>query len=337
MAEGGEIVMNIVDGEWAECRRSGGDGAYFTLDVSGAQIAVVSTPGSRVVVASPELVGQRYIDQVSAATREALGSIAWERHGVPPERPHPLVVLRGGATFSPQAALEALGHQPGAQSFITSESHRPADGPSGATQRYAKFEEIEGVSTLLLCDIVATGGTAVAAVEKALSQAPSIRHLVVVGFVTVEGVTHLVEQLRGQLSVFIIAFEGVFRLPGTDDRSRLYTTPCDFRRSDIVCEPHLIRLLQDRPDLAIEQCVIYDGGERAFSPEAHLRGRASYLRHMAALTQSQRWAELRYRSGVLWDGSRVLGDPHRALIGLQRARTAVEERFQGTTVSRPTT
>lgn len=328
--------MNIIDGEWAECRRANGNGVYFTLDVGGAQIAVVSTSGSRAVVASPALVGQRYIDQVSAATREALGSVAWARHGVPPERPHPLVVLRGGATFSPQAALEALGHQPGAQSFITSESHRPPNCPSGATQRYAKFEDIEGVSTLLICDIVATGGTVVAAVEKALSQAPSIRHLVVVGFITIEGVTHLVEQLRERLSVLIIAYEGVFRLPEAQDRSRPYTTPCDFRRSDIVCEPHLIRILQGRPDLAIEQCVIYDGGERAFSPTAHLRGRANYLRHVAALAPSQRWAELQYRSGALWDGSRVLGDPHRALVGLQRARTAIEERFQGT-VRRPPT
>lgn len=325
MAQSGEDVK-VLDGNWTEWPRAGDEGTYFALQDAATDIAIVSTSGSRAVLAAPDLVGQGYINQVSAATEEAMRAISWVRHGlVPGDRPHPLVVLRGGATFSPQAALEALGYPPGAQSFLTSESHRPENGPSGATQRYLKFEEIKGSSTLLICDIVATGGTVLSAIERALEQAPTIRHLVVVGFVTVEGATRIIERLRGRMSVLVVAFEALFRLPDPGDRARAYTTPCDFRRSRIVCDPHLVRLLAHRPDLALEQCVIYDGGERAFAPATHLQGRDRYLRYVESLSADLRREELVYRSGVLWDESRVLGEPKRVIDDLHRARDVVSE------------
>jgi hypothetical protein len=318
--------VNVIEANWQEVPRVGHEGNYYTVEESKAQIAIVSTSGSRHIVAHPNLVGQQYIDQVSAATKEALGSIAWERHGLRSDvRPHPLVLIRGGVTFSPLAAIEALGHAPGPQSFISSESSRPAGTSSVATQRYVKFEGLKGSRALLICDIVATGGTVLAAVEKVLEEAPGIRQLIVAGFVTAEGVERLSEQLQGKMHLLVIAFEGLFRLP--DAMPRPLTTPCDFRRSHIVCDPHLLRLVEANPRLAVEQCLVYDGGERAFAPSAHIQGRNNYLASVEALSRAHCWNEVLYRSGFLWDASRILGDRQRALDDLARARSAVARRF----------
>lgn len=300
--------MSLLAADWTEVNGGASNGSYFDTSLEGANLAIVSTEGSRAVVSDPALVGQRYIDRIGSAAAEALGALEWTRYGMHPEmRPHPLVILRGGATFSPSAALEALGHRPGPQSFLTSESQRPADGATTSTQRYWKFEGIKGETTLLICDIVATGETVLAAVERALAEAPTIERVVVIGFITVEGAARIVAALSGRLTVLLASFEAFFRLPPATDRSRGLTTPCDFRRSDIVCGGRYLELLTEDPGLAEEQCVVYDGGERAFAPDSHLTGRDRYLTGVAALDDETYRKEILYRSGIAFgDRSRIL-------------------------------
>lgn len=318
--------MMLCDADWHESESGQwtDDVVACECRVGRARVLIASTPDSRFVASNPQVVGESYVSHVSSATRTAMSWLFTDGHGrMTGTRPHPLVILRGGATFAPTAGLEEIGFDPGPTSFVTSESSRPPGAVPTSSRRYSHLRAIHDADELIVCDIVASGETVVGAVQEALSVQPSIERVTIVGFLTVNGAERILSALGNAVRVTLFAFEALFGLPSIEDSRRPLTSSCDFLRTNFVATERYIDLLAAKPSLILEQCMIYDGGDRAFDPAAHRATRGKYLSGLARMSRNDREAEAMFRSGDLIAssaGSRIIaatkGSRERIRIGL---------------------
>jgi hypothetical protein len=305
--------MMLRDSDWHEADGSWriDDVVAYECRVGESRLVIASTPASRYVASNPQIVGETYVGHVTSATRTAMSWLFADGDGgVTGTRPHPLIILRGGATFAPTAGLEAIGFGPGPTSFVTSESSRPPGAVPTSSRRYSHFQAMRDARDLIVCDIVASGETVVGAVQEALSVQPAIERITVVGFLTMNGAERIVSALGDVVEVTCFAFEALFGLPSMKDAARPLTSPCDFLRTDFISTGRYIDLLAAQPSLVLEQCMIYDGGDRAFDPEAHRATRGRYWSGLAQMSRSGREAEAVFRSGDLLRSStrsRIIG------------------------------
>lgn len=305
--------MKLRDADWHESKRSRwtDDVVAYECRVGRARVLIASTPDSRFVASNPQVVGESYVSHVSSATRTAMSWLFADGHGrITGTRPHPLVILRGGATFAPTAGLEEIGFDAGPTSFVTSESSRPPGATPTSIRRYSHLQAIRDAEELIVCDIVASGETVVGAVQEVLSVRPSIERVTIVGFLTVNGAERILSALSSVVQVTLFSFEALFGLPPIEDAQRPLTSSCDFLRTSFVVVGRYIDLLATKPSLVLEQCMIYDGGDRAFDPEAHRATRGKYLSGLAQMSRNDREAEAMFRSGdliVSSAGSRIIG------------------------------
>jgi len=331
--------MMLRDADWHESKSDWSPDEVVACEcrVGRARVLLASTPDSRFVASNPQVVGESYIDHVSSATRTAMNWLFTDSDGrITGTRPHPPVILRGGATFGPTAGLEKIGFDPGPTSFVTSESSRPQGEIPTSARRYSHLHAMRRTDEIIVCDIVASGETVVGAVQEALSLRPSIERVTVVGFLTVNGAERILNALSDAVDITLFAFEALFGLPSMQDAGRPLTSPCDFLRTNFITTGRYINLLAAKPSLLLEQCMIYDGGDRAFDPEAHYSTRARYLSGLAQMSRNSREAEAIFRSGdliVSSEGSRIIGPTKGGLeripTGVSRLLGLADSYFQG--------
>ena len=260
---------------------------------------VVSTPQSRAICNSPELLGVDFNlalhDGMAAAFRTAPFRELIEGHtesGV-------CVVnfLRGGLNFEIRRALHsAFGFNRHCSAFMSSQRFRNDEGRWGVKEDMYRKLDIRPDAVLVMGDVVATGVTVSNGLEVILD------HLVKLGssaralvFFTLG--CHKAEKVLEDLDVrlreafpayertILVYLEAKFRLVDSKTPLKIGIPGTDLIRRGAFMTPELEASQYDVPGSLLERCVIYDAGSRAFDIPNYCEDVAEYWQEVAGFAE----------------------------------------------------
>lgn len=269
---------------------------------SGFRTFVVSTPQTAELCGNPFVAGISYRKALQVAAEQAFLQPFFVDlfRGVKNRQLNVLHFLRGGLSYQLAEALQAAGFSSPNCSFMTSErveSAVPLAGNSSGWQIH-KDQYVEltlGPETLLFIgDIVASGSTlrtGLAKIKEKLVEnsgkedSPTLRHvcLFTIGGEPAEEILWEYHQLFRRLfadysGTTVVYIEGLFHT--ADSRSPRFNPDIG---TDLVPSASRNRLsfefasdLEKDPLKGLEQCMVYDGGSRAFFPVKYYHSLAEY-------------------------------------------------------------
>lgn len=307
---------------------------------------VFSSPSTRRLCSDPLVVGNAYRQALQAAAqalfsqnpfRKILGQASDEQLNV-------LHILRGGLSFGLLDALGQIGRSQARASFVTSErffdsTKLSADGWGVHKDAYAEFSFAEK-SILLVGDISASGTTFKHVLEKIFSfaelstaSASLIRRVMVItigGKPSQDLLASFVPRFRRAFSDFegidLVYLEGQFDV-ADQKRPRFNGEPgTDLVPGSGILAPEFEADLEKNPWIALEACMVYDGGSRSFFPAKHFASLTEYaLKVEAALEKGTSPLDL---IADRWDGALSLSPAkQKELEDIVRARQWVKERL----------
>ena len=298
---------------------------------------LLSGPGSRELLASPEVVGfpcyTALLDETVAALQYLLNNGLGSDLDL-------FTILRGGLNYPLEEAAYRCGIRVRDMHFVSSERVAENHVIKGLEIKYDKIHPTRG-RVLAVGDILATGDTFRYCFEhlmrKFLQLGGSIRRII---FFTIGGTRafRLMEDLATRLSAIFTGFEGIdcFFFEGAftvyEDKgvSGINHPDIDFGWKDGVVAPEFRRYIIDRPDALLEKCVIYDGGARRYQLPVHfaevleywegIRDRAEHIDKHALLEEKlgyagpleyEDWLEVTHLKGLkdlgpLWAAEQAL-------------------------------
>jgi hypoxanthine-guanine phosphoribosyltransferase len=260
---------------------------------------VVSTPQSRAICNSPELLGVDFNlslhDGMAAAFRTAPFKELIAGH---PE-PGVCVVnfLRGGLNFEIRRALHsAYGFNRHCSAFMSSQRFRNDEGRWGVKEDMYRKLDIRPGAVLVMGDVVATGVTVKNGLEVILD------HLVKLGssaralvFFTLgcHKAEKVLEDLDAQLRAafpsyertILVYLEAKFRLVDSQTPLRVGIPGTDLIRRGAFMTPELESSQYDVPGSMLERCVIYDAGSRAFDIPNYTEDLVEYWEQVAGFAR----------------------------------------------------
>jgi len=256
-----------------------------------------STPLTRRILNRPEIAGVEFTRNLQEAVTTILRNFPdpVERNRMREEGTGVVNFLRSGLNFGIRDALyDAWGFNAQLTSFITSQRARDQFGRWFIRDDAYRKIELPYDSTIFIGEIVATGVTMnnglqiVGRMAKNLGR--PIRNLVffTIGCHKIEKALsdfhHLMRQTFPKYNAtYLFYLEGKFHLADSRTKAAIKVQGTDLMRTPALLAPEF-ELEQFEPArTALERCVIYDGGARAFNPHAHFLEVASYWREMAAL------------------------------------------------------
>jgi len=263
----------------------------------GLEIYCASTPASRMILNSPEVVGVNF----TRGLREAVSSILnrfpdeAEKEKMAPETTGIINFLRSGLNFGIRDALyDAWGFNLQLSSFITSQRDRDQYGRWFIRDDAYRKIELPQDSTLFIGEIVATGVTMANGLkiigQMAKNLGKPVRNLVffTIGCHKIEKALLDFDELMrssfpGYHKTYLFYLEGKFHLADSKTRAAIKVQGTDLMRYPSLLAPEF-ELEQFKSSLTpLERCVIYDGGARAFNPQEHFTELITYWRDMASL------------------------------------------------------
>lgn len=277
-------LVPISTGERISCYRLLGD---YTGQV---KTFVVSTSFSRDFLNRPEVFGVRFTNALRRAVTLALKNFP-EREAISGLRPEKISVihfLRSGLNFGIRESLyEAFNFNTQLSSFLTSQRQRDRYGRWFIKDdQYRKLEIPDGVS-FFIGEIVATGVTVENGFDIIFRQAKNLGRAVENVFFFTVGCHKIEKTLRkydelfrsafpGYQNTYLVYLEGKFHLADSKTRAAVKIQGTDLMRTPALLTPEF-ELSQFRAlGPALERCVIYDGGARAFNVPDYLRDVRSY-------------------------------------------------------------
>lgn len=248
---------------------------------------IVSSKEAVEVLLHPELVGAKLIGLVQAVATRTVEWIASQSGPELVDATCSIIPLRGGELY-----------------------RRNRDGRTRSRVRFYSEGQLDrelpgGTRRIIVGDTVATGRTICGMLDGLLVQGKaieSVREFVVHGFIAVEGIAAIAQQLATLnmgISLQIIGYEGLFHLPTLDlQKERPVFGRQDFLRRGSIMSGAYVSEQAGRPDLALEKCSIYDTGDRAFAPHVHNEVRRGHYRYLAKLSEEELLVEGLERHGV---------------------------------------
>ena len=259
---------------------------------------LLSTPETRVICNDPFVYGVVYTQKLKMGMTKLFKAMR-EQSLVAGEEAHTLVlhILRGGLNFGLREALfEAYGWNDHSCAFISSQrAHDDAHGWHITENRYQKVKILDQMD-LVFADVVATGVSLKHAlfriIELTQMEQKSIRRIT---FITIGGrkATELLEEAdRKCRELFkdyqgsrIIYVEGVFSLPEEVVPLSVAIPGTDLLRLQAELAPDFVKSQSEKLSYALERCVIYDAGSRAFDPEEYWHDVRDYWKKVLALAE----------------------------------------------------
>lgn len=254
---------------------------------------ILSSPASRHLMASPEVVGyDSYLATVDA-TRVALRHICSNDfdNGV-----SILTILRGGLNYP----LEECCHQSGIQvnniNFVSCERVIENGVITGLDIKYEKLH-IEKDCILMIGDIIASGDTLSHCMRKVASainqRGGSVRKIIFFTIGGTKAITLLEEltvwlrtlwpQFQGFQCFF---YEGVFSVYQDKGVTGVNFPDIDFGWKDGIISPDFRSYIMDDDNALFEKCIIYDGGARRYEIPAHIEEVIDYWESLLNVADS---------------------------------------------------
>ena len=235
---------------------------------------IISGPGSRRLLASPETVGfdcyQALVDETTAALSQLLC------HNASIDI---FTILRGGLNYPLEEAAAKCGIKVRDIHFVSCERIINHDEILGLDVRYEKIRPSKN-RILAIGDILATGDTLRLCLEHLVSEFQrkegSLRRILLFTIGGTRAIQVLEELYPKILEVFpqfegfdCCFFEGMFTVYTDKGVSGINTPDIDFGWKGGVVSPEFRKYIIERPDALYEKCIIYDGGARRFELQLH--------------------------------------------------------------------
>ncbi len=280
---------------------------------SKAKRFICTTPETRQICNRPEILGCEYTDRMAAAMTTALKHLPVDASQIREHESCVIEFLRGGLNFNLRNALHvAYGFNTHSTSFLSSQRFRHHEtGRWGVREdMYRKWTFPEKAS-IFIGDVVATGVTAEQGLETVLSALESsnsqVRNLFffTIGCHKIEKIldrTHGLyrERFRAFQNIYVIYFEGKFRLADSRTRLRIKIPGTDLLRTEALLAPEFALSQYEAMQHCLERCSIYDAGSRAFDIPEYRKDVCGYWEQLRALAEKgmtlrdavhERWPE----------------------------------------------
>ena len=255
-----------------------GETSVYELDTPrySNRFFIVSGPGSRRLLASPEVVGfpcyAALLEETIAAFRHLIPT--WQGEDI-----DILTILRGGLNYPIEEACSALGIPVSEIHFVSCERIIENHVIKGLDIKYEKIAPRPG-RTLAIGDILATGDTLRLVIrhfaEEFHKGGGSIRRII---FFTIGGTKafSLMEELSEEFRALFPGFEGfdcffyegAFTVYTDKGASGINVPDIDFGWKGGIVSPDFRRFIVNEPDALMEKCIIYDGGARRYEIPLH--------------------------------------------------------------------
>ena len=242
---------------------------------------VISSPGTRRLMAFPEVVGfDSYLSMLPATT-------AALRHLLPQGGDVDiLTILRGGLNYPVEEACFQCGIRVRDIHFVSCERIIENQVITGLDIKYEKLRVTHG-RTLVIGDIIATGDTLRLCLDQVVDRfrrrGGSIRKIV---FFTIGGTRaiDLMEEKTLEIrKVFpdfegfeCFFYEGVFTVYEDRGASGINVPDIDFGWKGGAVSPDFRRYVLEHPYSLLEKCIIYDGGARRYEIPVHFHEALEY-------------------------------------------------------------
>ena len=266
---------------------------------TGVERYVVSTPGTRRIVNSPEHVGVEFNRTLETSMVSALRDAPFKSLMLDHSETQSCVVnfLRGGLNFELRRALnEAYGFNKHASVFLSSQRFKK-DGQWYIRENTYRKLDIPDDPVLIVGDVVATGVTLTHGFDVLLrhleSTGSGLRGLVLftIGCPRAEEVLVAFDAAARKLfpgyeRTVLVYLEGAFHLVEEESPLRIGLPGTDLVRRDALLSPELVRSFYEDVAASLERCAIYDAGSRAFDIPSYLDDVTEYWNQVMALGRS---------------------------------------------------
>ncbi|MFP4687081.1 MAG: hypothetical protein ACLFN5_03125 [bacterium] len=284
-------------------------------DGGGIEEYVFSTPETRRVCNTPELVGIEFPGQMRRAhgkvmKLEPLNSIFSELDDFQACVMH---FLRGGLNFQVREALaDAYEFNRHYCSYMTSQRYQRGERWKIKQDQYRKIDFVPG-STILIGDCIATGSTMENGLQVLLDWSIEndcpFDNLVVFTIGCDRGReilkdfhSKLKENFKGYGRTLLFYAEGKLGLAGDDMDLTIALPGTDLLREPALLAPEFEKSIYSKLHVPIERCAIYDVGAKSFEYRKHIEDVIEYWQQLkdSGLTLLQayreRWSEKDYGS-----------------------------------------
>lgn len=262
-----------------------GETSVYELDTPrySNRFFIVSGPGSRRLLASPEVVG---FPCYTALLEETIAALRHLFPTGPGEDIDILTILRGGLNYPIEEACSTIGIPVSEIHFVSCERIIENHVIKGLDIKYEKIAPRPG-RTLAIGDILATGDTLRIVIrhfaEEFHKGGGSIRRII---FFTIGGTKafSLMEELSEEFRALFPGFEGfdcffyegAFTVYTDKGASGINVPDIDFGWKGGIVSPDFRRFIVNEPDALMEKCIIYDGGARRYEIPLHFEEALEY-------------------------------------------------------------
>ena len=238
---------------------------------------VLSGPGTRELLSSPEVVGfpcyTALLRETVAALRFLLSTGLGGDFDI-------LTILRGGLNYPLEEACAQAGIRVRDMHFVSCERIIENNVITGLEIKYEKLRPTPG-RILAIGDIIASGATLERCLDYVVGEfkrrGGGIRRMV---FFTIGGTraVELMEEMTPRLSELFpgfegfdcFFFEGMFTVYDGPGASGINVKDIDFGWNGGVVAPEFRSHVMEHPDSLFEKCIIYDGGARRYEIPLHI-------------------------------------------------------------------
>ena len=238
---------------------------------------VLSGPGTRELLSSPEVVG---FPCYTALLRETVAALRFLLSTGPGGDFDILTILRGGLNYPLEEACAQAGIRVRDMHFVSCERIIENNVITGLEIKYEKLRPTPG-RILAIGDIIASGATLERCLDYVVGEfkrrGGGIRRMV---FFTIGGTraVELMEEMTPRLMELFpgfegfdcFFFEGMFTVYGGPGASGINVKDIDFGWNGGVVAPEFRSHVMEHPDSLFEKCIIYDGGARRYEIPLHI-------------------------------------------------------------------
>ncbi|MDO5443297.1 MAG: hypothetical protein Q4G10_06460 [Bacteroidia bacterium] len=251
---------------------------------------IVSSPGTRKLMASPEVVGFDSYKCMLPSTEVALDYL--KESGLSDDISI-LTILRGGLNYPLEECCHNVGITVKNMNFVSCERKIEDGVITGLDIRYEKLHA-EKDCTLMIGDIIASGDTLRLCLEQVVDRfrrrGGSIRKIIFFTIGGTKAITLMEKLTTGIQKIWpnfvgfqCIFYEGIFSVYEDKGCTGINIPNIDFYWKDGVISPDFRYHVLKDDDALFEKCIIYDGGARRYEIPEHYEEVMKYWEDVAAV------------------------------------------------------